>query len=307
VKPEPTSAAAAADLILPYQPAILAPVPAQARVLTFDLRVGVDPRPPLSRLRAAVAVDRTVIGLGLPLVLALGAEVPGLRPFPALCGPAIAFPSTQNALWIFLAAGDASTAHDDARAVAAALGDGFVLREEVATWKYRGGRDLSDYEDGTENPKEALAIAAAIVAKGGPGITGSSFVAGQRYVHDLERFGLMPASTRDAVIGRAHATNEELPDAPLSAHVKRAAQESYDPPAFMVRRSMPWGDLGSHGLYFVAYGESLDRFERVLGRMSGREDGVVDGLLGWSRAISGGYYWCPPVLDGRVDLRAVGL
>jgi hypothetical protein len=30
-------------------------------------------------------------------------------------------------------------------------------------------------------------------------------------------------------------------------------------------------------LYFVAYGESLDRFERVLRRMEGVEDGIVDG------------------------------
>jgi hypothetical protein len=33
--------------------------------------------------------------------------------------------------------------------------------------------------------------------------------------------------------------------APPSAHVKSAAQESYDPPAFMVRRSMPWLDLSA--------------------------------------------------------------
>ena len=33
--------------------------------------------------------------------------------------------------------------------------EGFVLREEVSTFKYRGGRDLSDYEDGTE--KQAAA------------------------------------------------------------------------------------------------------------------------------------------------------
>jgi porphyrinogen peroxidase len=57
----------------------------------------------------------------------------------------------------------------------------------------------------------------------------------------------------------------------------------------------------------VAYVESLDRYERVLRRMAGLEDGEVDGLLGVTRATSGGYYFCPPLLDGALDLRSVGL
>jgi putative iron-dependent peroxidase len=130
----------------------------------------------------------------------------------------------------------------------------------------------------------------------------------QRWVHSLDQLSRLAVQTRDHVIGRSLATNEELPDAPPSAHVKRAAPESYDPPAFMVRRSMPWGGVDEHGLYFVAYGESLDRFERVLRRMSGAEDGIVDGLLGFTRAVSGGYYWCPPLgAKGRIDLSALGV
>jgi putative iron-dependent peroxidase len=291
----------------PFQSAVLAQVPAIGHVLVYDVRVGVDPRPALRRLRQELSPKTTVVGLGLPLVMALGAQIPGLRAFPAVCGPAVAFPSTQSALWIFIAGADRSAVHDQARAVPVLLGQGFVLREEVSTFKYRGGRDLSDYEDGTENPKDQLAVAAAISAGGGPGLEGGSFVAGQRFVHDLARFGGLDGADRDAIFGRSHATNEELPDAPVSAHVKRTAQETFEPPAFMVRRSMPWGDVTNHGLYFVAYGESLDRFERVLRRMAGLEDGITDGLLSWTHAVTGGYYWCPPLNDGRLDLRAVGL
>ena len=103
------------------------------------------------------------------------------------------------------------------------------------------------------------------------------------------------------------SSNEELPDAPASAHVKRTAQESFDPPAFMLRRSLPWGGAGEQGLYFVAYGATLDAFERALGRMAGREDGVVDALLSFTRALSGGYYWCPPLREGRLDLSRLGI
>ena len=69
----------------------------------------------------------------------------------------------------------------------------------------------------------------------------------------------------------------------------------------MVRRSMPWGTPSQHGLYFVAYGRSLDAFERVLTRMAGIEDGMRDALFSFTHPVTGGYYWCPPVLEGRLD------
>jgi len=290
-------------MTLPCQPAILEPVPSLARYLEFDLQPGSDPRATLGRLRQIGAPERTVIGIGEPLARALGARVRGLRGFPGVAGVGCTFPSTQRALWVFLAGGDATDLHDRARSLCSLLGDGVVVRDEVACFRYREGRDLSGYVDGTENPKGDAAVQAAIVAGAGAGLDGSSFVAAQRWVHRLDQIGRLAADARDAVIGRRMSDNEELPYAPLSAHVKRAAQESFDPPAFMVRRSMPWGGVNEHGLYFVAYGESLDRFERVLRRMAGLEDGIVDGLMSFTRAVSGGYFWCPPVdASGHVDL-----
>lgn len=41
--------------------------------------------------------------------------------------------------------------------------------------------------------------------------------------------------------------------------------------------ALPCGTVGEHGLYFVAYGVTLDAYERVLARMAGHDDGVVDG------------------------------
>ncbi len=113
---------------------------------------------------------------------------------------------------------------------------------------------------------------------------GSSFVAVQRWVHDLKRFWSFSAAQRDAVIGRRADTNEEIADAPAFAHVKRTAQESYTPPAFMLRRSMPWATADEQGLLFISYVESLNRFEVMMRRMVGLDDGVVDGLFGFSRA-----------------------
>ena len=52
-------------------------------------------------------------------------------------------------------------------------------------------------------------------------------------------------------------------------------------------------------------GRTLNAFEVQLRRMSGLEDGIIDGLYRYSRPLNGGYYWCPPMKDGHMDLSAV--
>lgn len=283
------------------QAGILAPIHALARSLVFRLMQESDPRPALRRLVSQFDPAWGVAGLGDGLVRALGREVPGLRPFPAMTGAGCSVPSTQHAIWVSLADDDAGALFDRAETVKEALSPELVLEDDMPLFRYAGGRDLTGYEDGTENPTGDHAVEASIAAEPGA-IAGSSFVAVQRWIHDLPHFRSHSPGECDAMIGRRRDTNDEIEDAPESAHVKRTAQESYAPEAFMVRRSMPWATAFAEGLEFVAFGKSLDAYERVLRRMVGRDDGIVDALFRFSRPVTGGYYWCPPARDGRLDL-----
>jgi putative iron-dependent peroxidase len=282
------------------QPAILALQPAAARFLTFGLRPGADPGALVRRLAEADHDPKTVVGVGLPLAQRAGLHIDGLRGFP---GDLMPFPATQHALWLALTHGEGGALFDAGRAFARRVAADLELVEEIDAFFYRGGRDLSGFEDGTENPTGDDAARAAIVAGRSDGIDGGSFVAVQRWVHDLDTIERMTPEARARTIGRDRESNDELEDAPASAHVRRTDQESFDPDAHVVRRSMPYGGVREHGLYFIAYGESLDRFERQLRRMAGAEDGVPDGLLLFTRAVTGGYYFCPPIRAGRLDLR----
>lgn len=288
------------------QPAILAPPPMVGRSLTFRIAPGCDVAKALVHLRDGLAVECGVVGIGEPVVRALGREIPGLRTFPALSGAACSVPSTQQSLCFLLRGPDRGHVFDLTNDIRALVRDAFLLVDSVDTFLYREGRDLTRFEDGTENPKGKKAVKAALVAEG-EGLRGSSFAVVQRWVHDLERFGSFAEAHREQLIGRSAETNEELDDAPPFAHIKRAEQEHFDPPAFMVRRSMPWATTEQQGLEFVAFVESLDRYETVLRRMLGLEDGIVDGLFSFSHPVTGGYYWTPPVRDGRLDLTALGL
>ena len=285
------------------QPGILKPPPTVARSLTFRIEEASQIGAALRRFAAAFESECSIVGIGEPCTLALGANVPGLRTFPAMSGIGCVVPSTQDALWVRLCGADRGVVFDAARRVRQILGDAFRLADTLDTFVYHGGRDLTRFEDGTENPKDDAATDAAVVQTGP--IAGSSFVAVQQWVHDLTRFESHTERERDHIIGRSAETNDELDDAPPSAHVKRSAQESFEPAAFMLRRSMPWAGIDKEGLEFVSFVASLDTFTRVMRRMTGREDGIVDGLFSFSRPVSGGFYWCPPVHDGRLDLSAI--
>lgn len=289
-----------------YQPGILAtPVPPHARHMFFALESAAELPAALDKLLQLVDGKSAVVGLGESLVKALEGHIEGLRVFPALTGVGVDNPSTQHALWCWLHGTDRGELLNRSNVFEAALAPALRLVQMTEGFRHRDGHDLTGYEDGTENPRDEAAMAAALVNDGVAGTVGGSFAAIQQWQHDLERFHAMPSHETDDIMGRRLSDNEEIDDAPISAHVKRTAQESFAPQAFVVRRSMPWIEEARAGLMFLAFGFSLDAFEAQLRRMSGLEDGITDGLYRISRPITGGYYWCPPLQDGRLDLRAL--
>ncbi|MCU1739844.1 MULTISPECIES: Dyp-type peroxidase [Pseudomonas] len=280
-----------------YQPGILAkPVPLQARHLFFALESAEALPAALDNLARLVDVKHTVVGFGESLVQALAGHVQGLRAFPVITGVGVDNPSTQHALWCWLHGDDRGDLLHRSRALEQALAPALKLVQMTEAFRHKSGHDLTGYEDGTENPVDEAAVAAGIAADGG------SFAAIQQWQHDLDGFAALPAHEQDNIMGRRKSDNEELDDAPESAHVKRTAQEGFAPEAFVVRRSMPWANEQGAGLMFLAFGHSFDAFEAQLRRMSGLDDGIVDGLYRFSRPITGGYYWCPPLREGRLDL-----
>jgi len=289
-----------------FQRGILLPIPPLARYLTFSVRPVSDPRGSLRALREVADGEGVVVGIGQSLALAMGRNVAGLRTLPQHAGAGFDVPSTPSALWIWARGEDRGELYHRSRLTERTVGRAFRLESVVDAFRYNGGRDLTGYEDGTENPRGRKAREAAIV-RAPFALAGSSFAAVQQWEHRFERFEAMSSRQQDNAIGRRRASNEEIAGAPPSAHVKRTAQETFEPPAFVVRRSMPWAEAMRAGLMFVAFGASFDAFEAQLRRMVGAEDGIADALFGFTRPVTGAYYWCPGMRGGRLDLAPLGL
>ncbi len=298
-----------------YQPGILDGVPAVARYVNFVLsETGADVQAikhALQRLSPLVNGSDVVLGIGPSLVDALGVEVPGLHELPDFSAAGMNVPSTPGTLWCWLRGDDLGDLLHLTRKVQKALAPALCVRHVVDgfrhSWSGSHGRDLTGYEDGTENPEGEAAEEAAFALGQGPGIDGSSFVAVQQWMHDLDAFEALGGDEANHHVGRNRETNEELGESPESAHVKRTAQESFEPEAFLLRRSMPWMVGMQAGLMFVAFGKSFDAFEAQMGRMAGLEDGIADAIFRISKPVNGAFYWCPPMKGSQLDLRQLGL
>ena len=291
------------------QPGILHELPKHSRYLSFEIQPDISTeqvRSALTELKDQVDGDRVVIGFGSSLLNILGAKITGMRNLPTMSGPGFDIPSTPTALWCWLRGDDRGKLFHASREIENSLFPAFIPANVLDGFMFADSRDLSGYEDGTENPKGEEAIDAAIINGQGAGMDGSSFVAVLQWLHDLDVFQDKSIEEQDDIIGRHISDNEEFDEAPESAHVKRTAQESFEPEAFILRRSIPWVDGTDAGLNFVAFGKSFDAFEAILNRMVGKEDGITDALFSFTRPVSGAYFWCPPVKQGKLDLSLLG-
>lgn len=282
------------------QTAILSSPLPYGQSLFFSFNRDADARKALKSLSSSFDPEHGVLGLGEPLVRNFSRTIPGLSTFPSMSGPGFSIPSSQRALWMLISGSSRTEVFDRSSRVLSFLSRDFSPEDSMETFSYAGGKDLTGYIDGTENPSPDQSPLVALVPEG-KGLAGSSFAGVQRWVHNLDRFRSRSEEEQDNIIGRKKATNEEIPGAPPSAHIKRSAQESFSPPANMLRRSMPWARNNQQGLEFIAFGHSLTGFENILRRMAGLEDGIPDALFTFTLPVTGGFYWCPPVRNHRLD------
>jgi putative iron-dependent peroxidase len=246
-----------------------------------------------------VGGSNIVVGFGATLWqwLEPDAAPDSLSPFEAVEGEGRRVPATQHDLWVWTHGTGEDVELDVARAVAAALAPIATLALEQPGFVYRDSRDLTGFIDGTENPPVETATEVAIIPDGEPG-AGGSHVITMRWIHDLAAFHALSVEDQEATIGRTKPDSLELDPKPPTAHIARVVIEEDGEELEIYRRSVPYGTVGEHGLYFVAFSADRSRFTRMLDRMFGRTgDGLHDRLTDFTRPVSGSFYFAPSLED----------
>jgi len=221
-----------------------------------------------------------------------------LHPFIELRGPHTA-PSTPGDLLIHLKADVTGLCYEVATKVTDALGGNATIVDEVHGFRYFDVRDLIGFVDGTENPTGQDAIDAITADDEDPSLQGGSYVAIQRYVHDMPAWTSLSTESQEAAIGRTKADNIEMDDAvkPSNSHIALNVITDDDGNELdILRDNMPYGYAdGERGTFFIAYSRSPEITERMLENMFiGDPPGNTDRLLDFTTAVTGSQYYAPP-------------
>lgn len=164
--------------------------------------------------------------------------------------------------------------------------------DETYGYRYLDSRDMTDFVDGTENPKDGQRQEVAIIPQGE--FAGGSYVMVQRFIHNLPSWNRLNVSAQEKVIGRTKPDSIELDDVPAASHVGRVDIKEEGKGLKIVRHSLPYGSVsGEHGLLFIAYCNTLHNFKAMLESMYGVTDGKTDQLLRFTKAVTGAYFFAP--------------
>ncbi|WP_322097442.1 Dyp-type peroxidase [Nakamurella alba] len=244
---------------------------------------------------------------GLKCVVGIGADAwtrlfdapppPGLHPFRELAGPRHLAPSTPGDLLFHIRAGAPDLCFELATQLTARLAGAATVVDEVHGFKYFEMRDLMGFVDGTENPEDADALAAALTPADDPVHPESSYVIVQKYLHDLDAWNALPVEAQERVIGRTKLADIEIADKAPDSHVAvNTIVDADGEERQIVRDNMPFGTVGTRefGTYFIGYAADPSITELMLERMFvGDPPGRTDRILDFSTAVTGGLFFVP--------------
>jgi putative iron-dependent peroxidase len=273
----------------------------------FTLRDGIAPRALVDAI-AALRPPRTTVG-GVNLVVGFGPDLwraagcveqtPALHGFdaPVTGSDGYTMPATQADAFIWYAAAAYDIVFDLGVATVSALAPVATLTRELTGWSYRHSRDLTGFEDGTENPTIYEAPSVALITDGAG--AGGSVLLFQQWRH-LSSWGALPVAEQERVIGRTKPDSIEFDDEtmPPNSHVARTKVHQGDEELPIFRRNVPYGDVTDHGTLFIGFSGDQQRLQMMLEQMAGI-GGPRDALTNFSTPLTGAYYYCPSVDELR--------
>ena len=207
-------------------------------------------------------------------------------------------PATQADLWIWFAASSYDIVFDLGKAAVKVLAPYATLTRELQGWSYRHNRDLTGFEDGTENPTLDAAPEIVLIPDG-PG-AGGSVLLFQVWRHDGRTFEDLPEGEQEKVIGRTKPDSIEFDEAkmPPNSHVARTKVNVDGRELKIFRRNVPYGTVAEHGTLFIGFTADQQRMHRMIEQMAG-VGGPRDALTRFTTPLTGAYYFIPSIQSLR--------
>lgn len=239
-----------------------------------------------------------VMGIGHDAWHRLGLPLPApkeLTTFAPIVGARHTAVATPADLHFHVRGANQSICLDMLEEIARVLKPAATCAVEVHGFRYREGRSILGFVDGTENPEGAARAYFGLIGDEDPAYRGGSYLFVQKYLHDLTAFKALPLEAQEMVFGRSRQNDIEMPDdiKPGNSH---SALANVGDDLKIIRDNLPFGNMTTNemGTYFIAYASRFDTVNKMLTRMFiGEPPGNHDRLLDFSTAVTGSLLFVP--------------
>src|SRR5215475_4287103 len=254
------------------------------------------------------AVEFRDLEAGLSCVMGIGSDAwdrlfgdprpAELHPFREIrAGPRHAV-STPGDMLFHIRAKRMDLCFEMATQIMARLGDAVSAVDEAHGFRYFDDRDLLGFVDGTENPRGAAVIDAALIGEEDVAFAGGSYVIAQKYLHDLAGWNALSTEAQEGIVGRTKLSDGDLDDAVKPSYAHKALNKivADGKEIKILRANMAFGQTGrgESGTYYIGYARSPQTIEQMLDNMFiGVPPGNYDRLLDFSRAVTGALFFVP--------------
>jgi len=239
------------------------------------------------------------VGFGPNFYTQLGGNAPKNYTYPHRKGTLGEMPSSGGDVFVHAKCNEMSKLFELCQLFMKSLPKGSVENfEDIYSFVYRNGRDLSGFIDGTENRADDEGREEVAVEKD----TGGSYVITQKWIHNMNVIDSEKDKTLESWVGRQRGDSTEITKKSISSHVARMTSGNNfqaTKPVEIVRQSMPFGSVGGEaGLFFIGYAADPYNFEYMLSRMVGAGgDGHSDDVMRLSKNTRGTYWYFPGAKD----------
>lgn len=98
------------------------------------------------------------------------------------------------------------------------------------------------------------------------------------------------------VVGRTKGDfSVEIEPKLKTSHIGHVHLEKNGTEIQILRKSLPWGALEHHGLFFISFAGTIDQHEMQLNSMVGKLTGIHDHLMNFTRPLTGNYWFIPSI------------
>lgn len=221
-----------------------------------------------------------------------------LHDFIHLKNEAREFPGTKGDIFVMIKSQRVDLNFQCAKYIKRLFDEFAELEEDIQGYKYLDSRDMIDFVDGTENPKDKERLEAVLVQDDADIHKGGSYLIVQKYIakENLRPWDEKPTAYQEQVIGRTKMDNIELSEdaKPAWAHTAKSKVERDGEEIKMFRQNRPFGTAKEHGTMFVGFASSPSVIETSLKQMiTADENGNYDRLLDFVEAKTGCLFFMP--------------